>query len=343
MPVATAFDVVDVCITWAKARTTSSGSTLWRAEPAEGSRTIFSSEECKKKFAAGHAYEGVAINLFSLDLKRWAVENQKVSVIEAKNYARKNFPIAELLTYYNFLVQGGNAPPQDLPKLAFQVTVGVAVIGSPKETAVLGMRGTWRKISADPQTYGYLHALSTLIRMTPATAATKKVMDLMAELALHCPVDVFPFLLEPDTERHIFLKSFQIMENFRKREEEQAPSAWKICCLWDQGRRMIGSDVDVNDGLVDLFSTIDFAASSEYKMENLKKKIAKDCLTFYDRAVVSGVDDLMPRARIDLSPKNALDQLSKMVKISQVTFDRSTNGEGNGGGANERPHRSSTL
>ena len=84
MPAATAFDVVDVCITWAKARTTSSGSTLWRAEPAEGSRTIFSEEECKNKFAAGHGYEGVAINLFSLDFKRWAVENQKVSLIEAK-------------------------------------------------------------------------------------------------------------------------------------------------------------------------------------------------------------------------------------------------------------------
>ena len=34
---------------------------------------------------------------------------------------------------------------------------------------------------------------------------------------------------------------------------------------------------------------------------------------------MSGADDVMPRARIELSPKNALDQLSKLVKISQTT------------------------
>ena len=94
-----------------------------------------------------------------------------------------------------------------------------------------------------------------------------------------------------------------------------------MCCLWNQARNMIDTDKDINDGLVELFKGIDFAASSEYNLNNLKKKIAKDCLTFYDRAAKSGAEDVMPRARIDLLPKNALDQLSKMVKISQATSE----------------------
>ena len=316
MPAATALDAVDICIAWAKARK------VLRADPVQGSRTIFDIEECKKKFEGGHAYEGVACNIFSFNLKQWAVLNQKVSLVEAKDYAQKNFPTDQLLKYYNHLVKGDEAPKADPPKLGFQVSVAVLATGSTKQEASLGAHGAWRKISADPQTYGFLYALSEMIKKTPATPATIKVMEVLEEMALHYPIDVYPFMLEPEIERNIFLKSFQIMENFRKREEEQAPSAWKICCLWDQGRQMIDGQKDVNDGLVELFSTIEFAASSEYKMENLKKKIAKDCLTFYDRAVAAGIDDLMPRVRIELSPKNALDQLSKMVKISQVAAYR---------------------
>ena len=65
------------------------------------------------------------------------------------------------------------------------------------------------------------------------------------------------------------------MENFQKAEEEQAPSVWKICCLWNQAKTLITGDRDVEDVLAEFFAEIDFAASSEYKVDNLKKQIAK--------------------------------------------------------------------
>ena len=46
--------------------------------------------------------------------------------------------------------------------------------------------------------------------------------------------------------------------------------------------------------------------------------MGKECLTFYDRVVTAGLADMMPRCRVDLGPKNALDTLSKMIKISQA-------------------------
>ena len=81
---------------------------------------------------------------------------------------------------------------------------------------------------------------------------------------------------------------------------------------------MVERGRDVNDALVDFFEPIEFAASSEYRIENLKNKLGKECLMFYDRVISSGVAAVMPRCRIDSRPKNALGQLSKMIKISQV-------------------------
>ena len=253
------------------------------------------------------------------------MKNQKVTVMEAKDYAQKNFKTHELLKYYSYLdtrdAVARPPPSKDPPSLEFQVPVAVAATGPTAEQATMGALGAWRKISADTQTYGFLYALHELITTTPCKRSTEKVLNMMAELALHCPMDFYAFGLQPDVEKKIYLKSFQLMEDFRKREEEQAPSGWKICCLWNQARNMIDADKDINEGLLELFSEIDFAASSEYNLVNLKRKIAKDCLTFFDRATTSGAEDIMPRARIDLQPRNALDQLSKMVKLSQATSE----------------------
>ena len=315
MPLVSALDVVDTCVRWATAKK------IFKADPIEGSRTVFSLDESKKKLPGQREDLGFAGNLFWLDLKKWAVDNQKVTLLEAKDHAQKYFKTSELMKFYSYLDRGEEAPSQtpacsQPPRLDFQVSVALAVVGATDEDMKIGKFGAWRKISADPQTYGFLFALYELIMATPWTKSQEKVLGVMADLALHCPMDIYAFDLQPDVERKIFLKSFQIMENFRRVEEAQAPSAWKICCLWNQARQMIDATQDVNQGWVELFGGIEFAASSEYKMENLKKKIARDCLIFYDRAVTSGAEDVMPRARIDLAPGNALDQLSKLVKIS---------------------------
>ena len=154
----------------------------------------------------------------------------------------------------------------------------MAATGITAEKATLGTRGQWRKISADAQVYGFLYALATLIRKTPCTKAMSKVLDLLAATAMRCPMDVYPFAVTPDLAKHLFLKSFQIMENFRKTEEDQAASGWKICCIFNQARQMVERGRDVNDALVDFFEPIEFAASSEYRMENLKNKIRQGML-----------------------------------------------------------------
>ena len=115
----------------------------------------------------------------------------------------------------------------------------------------MGAFGAWRKISAYTQTYGFLYALRELIQATPHTRATLKVLDMMADLALHCPMVFFAFELQPDLEKNIYLKSFQLMEDFRKREEEQVPSGWEICCLWNQARNMVDTGQDFNGGLIE--------------------------------------------------------------------------------------------
>ena len=91
MPDATALDNMHLCMMWAKAKK------IDKAPPGSGSYSPFDEQECKKKFLEGHSYLGRACNIFALSLKKWAVENQKVSLIEAKAYANKHFPVAKLL------------------------------------------------------------------------------------------------------------------------------------------------------------------------------------------------------------------------------------------------------
>ena len=317
---ASALEVVAVCVEWARAKN------ILKADPVEGPWNCFSAEHMQKKFDAGHAYLGVAGNMFFFDLKVWAMDGVEVALIEAQAYANKYFKVAEALQYYAYLDAPAGSPAasppassQQGPKFEWQVPVCAAATGPTLQTATVGPRGKWRKISADSQAYGFLYVLATLIRKTPWTKASKTVLDLLATMARHCPMDVLPFLLTADLSKQLFLKSFQIMENFKKFEEEQGVSGWKMCCLFNQARKMVDQTKDVNDALVDFFGSIEFAATSEYRTENLKKKLGRDCLIFFDRAMTAGLAGLMPRCRIDLGPRNALDMLSKMIKISQCT------------------------
>ena len=305
-------------LSWSEARK------IAKADPLPGSRSLFSVEECTSKLAQGIPYLGVAGNLFWLDLRVWAVANQTIALVEAQAYAKRKFDVLGALKYYAYLdVPAGStsvAPPSGSPFVfEFEVPVALAATGVSLAEATLGPQGKWRKISGDIQTYAFIEAVSSVMHMIPGTHATKKVLDLLADAARHCPFDVYPFVFSPELEKQLFLKSFQIMENYRKAEEDHAPSAWKICTLFDEARRMsAASSQDVNQALCEFFQSIDFAKGSEYRMENLKNKLAKDCLIFHDRVIVSGLVDLMPRINVELAPKSALDQLSKMVKISQT-------------------------
>ena len=116
--------------------------------------------------------------------------------MEAKDYAKKNFKISELLKVFSYLDRGDAASSQAAPpRLDFQVPVAVAAVGS----------------TAEEPANGFLFALHELIMSTPWKKSTGKVLDMMADLALHCPMDIYAFYLQPEVERKIFLKSFQIL------------------------------------------------------------------------------------------------------------------------------------
>ena len=206
-----ALDAVDVCIDWAQAKN------ILKADPQEGRWICFDAEEMQKNFAAGHAYTSVAANLFFFDLKEWAVDGQEVSLIEACKYAERHFPITRVEEYYSFLdAKPGSpaaiVPAKKAPTFEWTVPVCAAAMGSTLPTATLGQRGKWRKISADSQVYGFLFALATLIRKTPWSNAVKKALDMLAATAMHCPIDVYPFVVSPQLPREIFLKSSQIQD-----------------------------------------------------------------------------------------------------------------------------------
>ena len=151
------------------------------------------------------------------DLKEWAVDGQEVSLIEAKKYAERHFPITRVEEYYSFLdAKPGSpaaiVPAKKAPTFEWKVPVCAAAMGSTLPTATLGQRGKWRKISADSQVYGFLFALATLIRKTQWSNAVKKALDMLAATAMHCPIDVYPFVVSPQLPREIFLKSSQIQD-----------------------------------------------------------------------------------------------------------------------------------
>jgi len=185
-----------------------------KADPQDGSWVFFDAEEMQKHFAAGHPYTRVAANVFFFDLIEWAVDGQEVSPTEAKKYAETHFPIKRLEEYYGFLdAKPGSpaaiVPAKKAPTFEWKVPVCAAAMGPTLPTATLGSRGTWRIISADSQVYGFLFAAATLIWKTPKSNAVEQALDMLAAMAMHCPIDVHPFVwpVVDSPQREIVLKT----------------------------------------------------------------------------------------------------------------------------------------
>ena len=247
---ASALDVVKVCMDWATAKN------IVKADPLVGNWACFDAEEMKEKFESGLLYKGVGANLFWFSLKEWAIDGQEIPLCEAKKYAEKHFATKAAEEYYSYLDATPDSPAaiepsSKEPKFEWQCNIAAAATGPTLQTATLGPPGRWRKMSSDSQVYGFLFALATLIRRTPWSNAQSKVLDMLAATAMHCPIDVYPFVVSPQMPKQIFLKSFQIMENLSITHEDLGSSAWKICCLFNQARKMMDQKKDVNDALVE--------------------------------------------------------------------------------------------
>jgi len=132
-----ALELVKVCVDWAVAKK------IYNADPVEGPWSCFSSDEMQKEFEGGHAYLGVAANIFCFDLKVWAVAGQEVALIEAQDYAGRYFKVEETVQYYSYLDAApgslaATAPTSNAPKFGWQVPVGVAATGITAELSTVG-------------------------------------------------------------------------------------------------------------------------------------------------------------------------------------------------------------
>ena len=196
-----------------------------------------------------------------------------------------------------------------------QQPVGVVVV-DPKGP---GKRGAWRRMSLDLQTFGFIWAWASLIRDASPSEELEVQLGAFQDAARQWPMDFYFFGVKPDIENAIFLKSFDIMESYRKNEEMHAPGGWQICVLFHQaqvlqhGSSVQGKTDPVTD-LCNFFKGYEFAASSDYT--RLDNKLAKECLTVYDRVMASPTsEEILIQARVHLGPKTT----SKLIMISQRT------------------------
>ena len=283
---------------------------LLNSNPIDGKWTCYTPEVAKQKFSQGLDWCGVGVNLFFCNLTNWAVMNQDISKAEAAHYGKQNF----------------GSQPVELTK-----PIGIAVIGGKNP----GPKGEWRRISLDKQTFGFLCEWAALLREEPWGDEQQARCELFEKAALHCPVDFHFFSgSQPDIEQMIFKKSFSIMEEFRKEEEEHAPGGWAVCRLFHAAhmlhKKSLGDLASAgrnsSDDVVDFFKGFSFAKSSEY--QKLDKKLAKEALLVYTRFMEAGVEEVLAQARVMLGPKTLLDSQSKLIAISQrVTASTSDSSE----------------
>ena len=128
LSMASALDVVKICIDWATRRN------IVKADPLVGNWACFDAEDMKKKFEGGYLYKGVGANLFFFDLMEWAIDGQTIPICEAKAHAEKHFATKAAEEYYSFLdtKPGSPAaiePSSKEPKFEWQCSIAAAAVG----------------------------------------------------------------------------------------------------------------------------------------------------------------------------------------------------------------------
>jgi len=191
---------------------------FYNSPPGKGDREVFVAERAEKQFSEQMDYMGVAANLFSLDLTKWAVKGQVVPKHAVCAYGRQYMiPAARSQETFKILKD----------------PVGVAVLGKSP-----GARGTWRRISLDLQTFAFIVCFADLIRKKPHDPETKQMIEQFKKAALNCPMKFYYFEPSGDLDIKVFKKSFEIMEQYRKAEEVHAPGGWQVCCLFHAAKEL---------------------------------------------------------------------------------------------------------
>ena len=188
-----------------------------------GRLTKFTRKHCETTLVLYGECGGIAGNLMWVDLKRWAVSDQVPSATEVEPLANTRFSLQAV-------VAAGRVEWLEL--------VIVAVFDSDP----MPSWGGWRKLSMDRDIYGFILAWARCLRTTEMSVATEmcvaQAKTVYWEAARHIPITVVLFQAGPDLEGRLFAKGFQVLEDYRKKEEEYAATGWQVCSMMAAVRDM---------------------------------------------------------------------------------------------------------
>ena len=286
----------------------------------EGKYSHYSDEGLAKKLVItpeGEVWEGVAGRVPWLDTETLCFDSY-ADAAELGAYQDEFFTAEKLVS--------------DVPgELKWDTPVHV-LVNKGRDTP--GTIGKWRRLSGDTMLQAYAAKCKSWLLMPkkgPSAATREKVLKNLAALGNHIPL-VIQCVSDVDNTS-LFLLSWKIIEDFRKKEERNAPSGWFVIELLDKARRhgldspaqatgspnpkikkgCCGSQPAVKDVLAE---KVQFASSSDYK----DGKIRGDLLRVFDRFKSAGLDKMMKGAKAVFGAKTYFDSCSKLVKISQTVY-----------------------
>jgi hypothetical protein len=257
-----------------------------------------------------HQVKAHAINIFSMDLRRWAIDTDPAHDAEVADMAKTMWSLD--------CAHAGKCAFSPIP-------IAVSDFLAP------GGPGSLQKIGLDKLVYSFFWAWYEWYQAAPSHDATPTDKDFMLEtfqkMALHTPADFHYFAPGANLSKEIFVWQVNFMEGFRKDEERHATGGWQAACVSAKARCLAlaqGADVSApSDATKEILEGVTWATTSNFKVtagadSTLEKRKVADILRCYDRAMEFSLGPLLSRTRVEF-PKGILDLTSKLILISQKT------------------------
>jgi hypothetical protein len=278
--------------------------------PGSGPHPLFSKHDFVARMVdAGAEYKGTAHSLFALVLNAHAVPGIPANMHEVQRYRAEHY---------------AKLSPDEVPKWEHAIAVAVT-----QETlSQLAVQpdvqlGLFRKISMDIMVYAFLLEFWQRLQLG-VDHGTAWPLNFW-EAACHVPLNFTYFPPGPQLEQLIYVKSIQIMEDFRSAEEVFAPKAWQLCRLWSRARDMqVAAGAPADDGVggaTTVLCKVVYSAHSDYVEKGtrcINKRLVADALVLHERAVAAGLGDMLEEAGAEFGPNSPLTAMAKLVKLSQM-------------------------
>ena len=166
-----------------------------------------------------HQVKAHAINIFSMDLRRWAIDTDPAHDAEVADMAKTTWSLE--------CARAGKCAFSPIP-------IAVTDFLAP------GGPGSLQKIGLDKLVYSFFWAWCEWYQAAPSHDATPTDKDFMLEtfqkMALHTPADFHYFAPGANLSKEIFVWQVNFMEGFRKDEERHATGGWQAACVSAKAR-----------------------------------------------------------------------------------------------------------